>query len=64
MFGSAIRNMPESTIKGHIATKDRMVYYFKIINTIAILFVEANLNSTSGYERLNAIAQIIAECNG
>jgi len=61
MFGFAFRNLPESTVMGHIIIKCRVNYYFKTIGSIAVLFIEVN---RSGYiEHLDAIAQVIAECN-
>jgi hypothetical protein len=57
-FGSAFRNLPESTAKG------RVKYYFEAFSSIAVLFIEMKLKIGSAKERLNAIAQVIAECDG
>ena len=64
VFGFAFRNLPESTIEGRIITKDRVEYHFKAIDSIAVLFIEMKLKIGSGKERLDAIAQVIAECDG
>ena len=62
VFGFAFRNMPESIIKGRITTKGRMKYYFKMIDSITALFIETKTRSCKGH--LDAIAQVIAECDG
>jgi hypothetical protein len=62
IFGFAFRNLPESIIKGHITTKGRVEYCFTMIGPIAVLVMEVKIGS--GKEHLNAIAQVIAECNG
>jgi hypothetical protein len=47
-----------------MTTKGRAEYLFKIIGSTGVLLVEMKLSSGCGEERLNAIAQVIAECNG
>jgi hypothetical protein len=64
VFGFAFRNLPEPIIKGRIATKGRVKYYFRTIGSIAVFFIEVKFKIGSGDERLNAIAQVIAECDG
>ena len=64
LFGSTFRNLPDPIIKGHSATKGRMVWNFKAIHSIAVLFIEMRLVSGRYIERMNAIAQVIAECIG
>jgi hypothetical protein len=39
-------------------------YYFKAIGSFAVLFIEVKLKTGSGKELLDAVAQVIAECNG
>ena len=63
-FSSAIRNTPESLIHGRITTKGRIEYQFKIYGAQTVVFVEVKLNIGSVEERLDAIAQVIAECDG
>lgn len=41
-----------------------MEYYFRAIQSIAILFVEFKYQIGGASERLDAIAQVIAECDG
>jgi hypothetical protein len=63
-FGFAFRNLPESIISGRISTKGRIEYYFRAFGSISILVVEVKLKVGSATERLDAIAQVIAECDG
>jgi hypothetical protein len=49
---------------GHIATKGRIEYHFKVMGCITVLFIEVKLTIGSNSERLNAIAQVIAEVDG
>jgi hypothetical protein len=39
-------------------------YYFEAIGSIAVLVIEMKLKIGSAKERLDAIAQVIAECDG
>ena len=64
IFSSAFRNLSESVIKSHITTKDQVEYYFNMIGPIAVLFKEVKHKIGSNKERLDAIAQVIAECIG
>ena len=59
-FGSSIQNTPESLMNGRITTRGKM-YHFKTFS--ALTFVEAKLKIGSVEERLNVIAQVIAECD-
>ena len=63
VFGFTFRNKPEPIVEGRI-TEDRVEYYFKAIGPIAVLFIEMRLVTCGGKGRLDAIAQIIAECDG
>ena len=62
-FGGAIRNTPDSFMSGRI-TKDRVDYHFKTFGIITVVFVEVKLETRTLGERLNAIAQVIEECDG
>jgi hypothetical protein len=64
VFQFAFRNLPESIIEGLMTTKGRVEYYFRSIGSIAVLFVEFKLKIGSAKERLDAIGQVIAECDG
>jgi hypothetical protein len=65
MFQFVLRNLPESMMKGHIATQGKIeYYYFKASGAVALLFIEMKLQVGDSGERLNAIAQVIAECDG
>ena len=64
LFSGLIYNTPESLIEGKIASKGRMEYQFKMFGGITVLFVEVKLNIGSLGERLDCIAQVIAEADG
>jgi hypothetical protein len=57
-----IRNVPESVIQGRISTRGQIEYYF--FGEISLLVIEVKFRLRTSDERLNAIAQIIAECDG
>jgi hypothetical protein len=62
-FGSSIRNTPESLMNGRITTRGKIEYHFKTFGALTIVFVEVRLKIGSIEERINAIAQVIAECD-
>ncbi|KAF8313497.1 uncharacterized protein EI90DRAFT_2949824 [Cantharellus anzutake] len=64
LFTFTLRNDPETTISGHIATQGCIEYYFKAFGAVAVLFVEIKLRVLNDEERLKAIAQVIAEGDG
>jgi hypothetical protein len=64
LSASHFSNLPGSTIEGRIITKGMVEYYFKTIGFIAVLFIELRLKIANGKERLDAVAQAIAECDG
>ncbi|KAF8341291.1 uncharacterized protein EI90DRAFT_3033376 [Cantharellus anzutake] len=61
-FGSAFRNIPESILGGRVTTKGRTEYYLRAFGSVSVLVIGFE---KVGNERecLNAIAQVIAECN-
>ncbi|KAN0133984.1 hypothetical protein V8E53_008202 [Lactarius tabidus] len=65
-FGGSIKNMPEPLPEplrqGCITTRGRMDYHFKAFGTRAVMFVEVKQDIGPLSERVNAIAQVIAEC--
>lgn len=63
-FRLLITNVPECIIPGRITKRGRIEYQFKVCGTLTMLFVEIKFHITDGCERLNAIAQIIAEADG
>lgn len=54
------RNNPQSIIEGRIGL---VGYFFKIFGAIAILCIEWMPRIGSNAERLDVIAQVIAECD-
>jgi hypothetical protein len=59
-----LRNQPETMIESRIGTRGRIEYFFKTFGAVAILCVEMKLKIGNDDERLAAIAQVIAECDG
>jgi hypothetical protein len=64
LFSGLLFNTPESLLEGKIASKGRMEYQFKVFDGIIILFIEVKLEIGGFSERLNCIAQVIAEADG
>ncbi|KAF8329513.1 uncharacterized protein EI90DRAFT_3062859 [Cantharellus anzutake] len=60
LFGSHIRATPEAR---RWTTKGRVEYQFIILGTITVLFVEYMKVVGGATEHLNAVAQLIAECD-
>ena len=64
MFTFIFRNSPETMIKGRIASQGHIEYFFRSFGAVTILFIEMKLVVDNDAERLKAIAQVIAECDG
>ena len=64
LFDFAFRNLPEPIIDGCVATSGKIKYYFEAFGSIGTLFIEVRLKIGSRKERMDAIAQVIAECDG
>jgi len=58
-----IRNVPESVIQGCISTRGRIEYHFLVFGELSLLVIEVKYRLGTSDERLNAIAQVIAECD-
>jgi len=63
-FTFMLRNNPETMIDGRIGTQGRIEYFFQTFGAVAILFIEMKLKVGNDVERLKAIAQVIADCDG
>ena len=63
-FGFAFRNLPETIIEERISTRGRIEHYFKAFGSISVLFIEVKFVIGNDAERLDVIAQVIAECDG
>ncbi|KAH9042676.1 hypothetical protein EDB85DRAFT_1085527 [Lactarius pseudohatsudake] len=62
-FGSSFQNTPRSVVAGLITTRGRVEYHFKTFaGAISVVFVEVKFRIGDPEERLDAIAQVIAEC--
>ncbi|EDR01183.1 uncharacterized protein LACBIDRAFT_333536 [Laccaria bicolor S238N-H82] len=62
-FSFMLRNKPETMINGHIGTRGRVDYYFQTFGAVAVLCIEMQLEVGNDDERLEVIAQVIAECD-
>lgn len=45
-------------------TRGKIKYHFKTFGVLAVVFMEVKLKIGSVEERMSAIAQVIAECDG
>ncbi|TDL16563.1 hypothetical protein BD410DRAFT_731203 [Rickenella mellea] len=63
IFEHAIINEHESIIYGRLTTKGRIEYHFKTFGAVAILFVEVKHLIRSLNDKMDAIGQVIAECD-
>lgn len=63
-FGFGFKNLPELITEGRITTKDRIEYHFMAFGSVSVLVVDIKFKIGHLEERLNAIAQVIAECDG
>lgn len=63
LFKLTIVNTPESMIYGRITTRGRIEYYFLVFGGFSILVIEVKYKLGDADERLDAIAQVIAECD-
>ncbi|KAF8341292.1 uncharacterized protein EI90DRAFT_3033386 [Cantharellus anzutake] len=61
-FGFSFRNFPESILVGRITTKGR-VECLRAFGSVSVLVIEPKLKVGNQKERLDAIGQVIAECN-
>lgn len=51
-------------LEGRWTSRDRIEYQFVAFESVVLLFMEVKLKTGSSVERMNAIAQLIAECDG
>ncbi|KAH8819526.1 hypothetical protein F5884DRAFT_743934 [Xylogone sp. PMI_703] len=61
MFGGLLLNTPEAMIEGRFTEKGRIEYQFRIFQGVAVIFIEVKPQLGSYMERLDYIAQVIAE---
>ena len=62
-FNFMLRNNPETMMDGRIGTQGCIEYLFQTFGVVAVLFIEMKLKVGNDVERLNSIAQVIAECD-
>jgi len=64
LFDGLVVNTPEAILDGRITTKGRIEYHFKTYGGVTVVFIEVKLALGSKTERLDYVAQVIAECDG
>jgi hypothetical protein len=64
LFSGTLLNTPETIMDGRLATKGRIEYQYRAFGGVTILLIEVKLEIGSFTERLNCVAQVIAECDG
>jgi len=64
LFSGLLFNTPEAILEGRLTTKGRIEYQFKTYGGITVVFIEVKLEIGNSTERLNCVAQVIAECDG
>ncbi|KAF8321431.1 uncharacterized protein EI90DRAFT_3001446 [Cantharellus anzutake] len=63
-FTFILRNTPETILAGHIGTQGLIKHVFKTFGAVVVLFIEMKLLVGNDPKRLEAIAQVITECDG
>ena len=64
LFSGLVCNTPETILEGRLTTKGRIEYQFLTCGGVTVVFIEMKLEIGGSTERLNCVAQVIAECNG
>jgi len=64
LFDFTIRNLPEASLEGRVTTKGRVEYCFRAFRSVVFLLVKFKFKLVGPKDRLDAIAQVIAECDG
>ena len=64
LFDLTIFNTSESIIPDRMTTRGRIGYHFLAFGGLSVLVIEVKFFIGTADERLDAIAQVIAECDG
>ena len=64
LFGSAVINKADGLLEAEYTKKGRIEHHFYAMNSISIVFIEVKKTHAMGDERLDVIAQILAESAG
>jgi hypothetical protein len=64
LFSGLVFNTPETILEGRLTTKGRIEYQFLTYGGVTVVFIEVKLEIGGSTERLNCVAQVIAECDG
>jgi len=63
LFSGIVLNTPETALEDRI-TKGRIEYQFRTYGGVIVVFIVVKLKIGGLTERLDCVAQVIAECNG
>ena len=64
LFSGLVFNTSETILEGRLTTKGRIEYQFLTYGGVTVVFIEVKLEIGGSTERLNCVAQVIAECDG
>ena len=64
LFSGLLFNTPEALLDGAMTKKGRIEYQFKTYGGITVVFIKVKRELGNLLERLDFIAQVIAECDG
>jgi hypothetical protein len=62
VFRSSIVNRPEGLLESEVTKKGRIEYHFNALRSVSIVFIEVKKVYTVGKDRLDVVAQVLAEC--
>jgi len=61
---TSLQRTSESIIEGRVTKRGKIEHYLRAFGPVSVLIVELKLKVWNDKERLDAIAQVIAECDG
>jgi hypothetical protein len=64
LFSGLLVNRPESMLQGTLTTQGRIEHQFRMYSAINVLFFEMKFSIEAQQQRLDYLAQVIAECEG
>jgi hypothetical protein len=64
LFGSAVINKPEGYLDAEFTKRGRIEHHFCAMSAVSVVFIEVKKTYTIGRQRLDVIAQVLAECAG
>lgn len=64
LFRRKVTNLPEELMQGGVTTRGRIEHQFMVFGAIAVVFIEVKKGLLSGQNRLDQVAQVMAEADG